>query len=491
MRLLHWNALAAAEIEDYWTLRNQLNGEPQWTVTQTSGQTLPITWNVDMDGARADVRLEAQDLVDQNIQPGNAEIKITCSWGGLYAEAITEVNLTELPNGMPIGINYNNGSDVVECQIGDTLDILPTILPSNWEIPGYTPAYIWNSGEFERFCDVVEEGDWGRKLTVREAGIYQCLVGVGIDTVMVGRWITYRVKDQDGNIPTVEPRINTQYGLEWTYFIGTDFIEGSYETGKPQSEPQLAFVYIENEDACRLQFSGNPEFTVTSDKETSGFKVEPISETSFSLNLKYIPSQATDVTYTVAVDWDDTHTEQDLLVHYVPAPSLPTGIEFGFKDPMIVQSGEKIPLNAWFKNGWLIPGYEPEVYLGGGNNIWEGIDEYTWCAATPGVYDANMSVHSANIYWVENYTLVVTKADGTMSKSDYQPFGNIMKLPAGTTVIESEAFANTTFTEIDIPAGVSIADDAFKDSSLIAIYAHDQDTIDYAVSHGMVAVVDN
>ena len=164
--VISWNWLTSADIEDYQTLRSELTGEPEWTVTQISGQPLPITWNVDMDGARADVRLEAQDLVDWDIQPGTAEIRITCTWDDQTANAVTEVNLIELSS-LPNGIDYNNGSDVVKCRIGDTLDIRPTVSPAGWEIPGYTPvAYAGNSGEFEAFCDVDIEDNSGKTVTV-------------------------------------------------------------------------------------------------------------------------------------------------------------------------------------------------------------------------------------------------------------------------------------------------------------------------------------
>ena len=56
--------------------------------------------------------------------------------------------------------------------------------------------------------------------------------------------------------------------------------------------------------------------------------------------------------------------------------------------------------------------------------------------------------------------------------------------------LKSQAFAGTKLTEVDIPAGVSISADAFDGTGLVAIYCHDQATVNYAVSHGYVAVVD-
>ena len=112
-------------------------------------------------------------------------------------------------------------------------------------------------------------------------------------------------------------------------------------------------------------------------------------------------------------------------------------------------------------------------------------------AAKPGVYDANASRTCGNVRWIENFTLIVTEADGTIKASDYRPVGTIAKVPADTTKIESQAFAGTKITEVDIPAGVEIADDAFAGSGLIAVYTHnDEDTIEWAVSHEIVAVTE-
>ena len=114
-------------------------------------------------------------------------------------------------------------------------------------------------------------------------------------------------------------------------------------------------------------------------------------------------------------------------------------------------------------------------------------------ATTPGTYQ----FEPWTIYWYSNYavyyplTLIVTESDGTLDVKDYRPFGTAAEVPSGTKKIESEAFAGTKIREVDIPAGVEIAEDAFMDSGLIAVYTHnDEDTIQWAVSHGVVAVTE-
>ena len=89
-------------------------------------------------------------------------------------------------------------------------------------------------------------------------------------------------------------------------------------------------------------------------------------------------------------------------------------------------------------------------------------------------------------------TLYVTEADGTFPASKYISNGQVIKLPDDTTRIESEAFAGAyQVREVDIPESVIfIAEDAFDDTDLFAIYAHNQYVTDWAVSHGVLALVE-
>ncbi len=488
-----WNALTRARISEslYEQLESQIGGSPVWKVTQTKGDPLPFTWDTEEENHIADVRLEAQALMDQNIQPGNYEITITCTWGDQTVSTVTSVDILNLPNGLPAGIAYNDGSDTVNCKIGDTLTVKPTIVPSDWGgIPGYKPVYMGNSGEFERFCEVISDDDSGRILQVTNAGIYQCFVGVGVDTITAGRWITYRVADEKGNIPKTLPSLSSQHGLEWKHYIGMDFEEKTIYAGKPQSETQLAWIFIDNWDECCIQYAGDPVFSVVSDEAVPQFYVEDNEGNGLSIELKSIPTVNTDVTYTVSCDWDQEHVEQKFVVHYVDtyANNLPTGIDIAFDVPMVVTVGDRIEVPAVFKNNWNIPGFEIYSWLGGGNNIWEGVtyEEHDgmwgYYANISGVYDANVTVGCANVKWMEGFTLIIKDAEGKVQTT--------WTLPAGITRIESEAFSGTKIQVADIPFGVTyIADDAFKDSGLLAVYTHgNQVTVEWAKKNGIISL---
>ena len=210
------------------------------------------------------------------------------------------------------------------------------------------------------------------------------------------------------------PQIEINCGNETTYYIGTSFEGHGIFPGMPQSNCYLASVNITNGYECRQQYGGDPVFSVTPDTSVCTLVNESFSDDGISLVLMTLPSQETDVTYTIAVDWGNSHAEETLLVHYVEAPGLPTGIEFGFETPLTVKTGDKITPTAWFTDDWSIPDYPVTSQLDTDDKAYNRDDYGDIYAATPGRYDANLTVRCANILWYEQITLIVTDENGNI-----------------------------------------------------------------------------
>ena len=496
-----WNYLASAEIADFEQIQTQVGGQPTWSVTQLTGTPIPFTWSEEQDGKAVDIRLEGQALADMNYQPQQAILQISCSWAGVTASTVTEIKFLYAPNGLPTGIDYNNGSDVVECSIGDTLMINPTIVPSTWTLPGYTSHSAFNSNEFERFCTIVNEGSWGREVTVTAPGIYKCFVGIGADTITAGRWVTYRVKDANGNVPAPDIRLFSNRGMshEMNFYLGMRFTERIIRAGEVQTEPQIDHYYMTNASELAAEYPNDTAvWKLTRLQGTAEIQLDNSYLPDTDLQLKKLPDAPEDAVWKLECDYGDTHWEADYTIHFMDSPTgLPTGIDMDFGNVLVVKSGDRLDLEnkVRFKNGWSIPGENIETMLGGDYGWMNGViqdEHFIWnLANTPGIYACNVSKSCGNIRWLEDFTLIITESDGTMNKNDYTPFGSVATLPAGVTRIESEAFAGTTLTEIDIPAGVSIANDAFSGTSLVAVYTHnDPNTIQWAVDHGYAALTD-
>ena len=309
------------------------------------------------------------------------------------------------------------------------------------------------------------------------------------------------MKDENGNLPTPEIQLSSNRGMsnEMNFYLGMRYQEYTFYTGEVQTEPQIDHFYVDNQFELETMFPNDSAvWTLTKLSGTAELRIDQYGQDSdIDLELKALPTGPEDATWKIECDYGTAHWEDTYTVHFMSSPTgLPTGIDMDFGNVLVAKSGERLGLadKVWFKNGWNIPGENIDTMIGGGNNWQDGVthdENWIWDVANnPGVYDCNVSKTCGNIRWIENFTLIVVGADGTIPASKYTPVGTVTVLPNAVKTIESEAFAGTKLTEVDIPAGVSIAADAFDDTGLVAIYAHDQDTIDYAVSNGFVAVTD-
>ena len=501
-----WNYLADEEIENYDQLQSELGGQPEWTVTQLVGDPLPYTWTTEDNGRIIDIRLEAQALADANYPSQHAAIQMTCKWGGKTASSLREITFKYPENGLPDGIQYNNGSNVVNCRVGDMLDVFPEFSPSSWSLPGYSIlTFARNSGEFERFATVtteVQEGYFvGCQLEVTTPGIYECFVGVGADTITAGRWITYRVADQNGNYPAQQPEISGYFSFtegvdldqNGTYFVSSGMPLDSDQDGILYSNSNLFTYGVDNWWQIKNEMSGIPTFTVTKKSGNISYDTRVWNDNSHVdvfLTGSTVPA-AGSAEFEVTCTLDGQNYAQLVHIDFVPLQSKPTGVETDYADLLIAKVGSHIDLNpsVRFTNNWSIGENNWSTY--GGGDFWDHVDwEYcTWSDA--GVYPLQLVARADNLSMSMTVTAVVAEADGTMDVSRYTPFGTVATVPSGLKVIDSEAFAGTKLTEVDIPAGVSIAADAFRDSELIAVYTHnDPNTISWAVNNGVVALTE-
>jgi len=281
------------------------------------------------------------------------------------------------------------------------------------------------------------------------------------------------------------------------YFIGAPAENSSAVTYRTaQSRMHLCGIGIANYQQIKDQFSEDPSFTATADDETIQFHAERMGDGSgVTLVLDEIPSSAKDVTFTTTVTWDGTQAVNELTVRFVAPESLPDEKTMVLRgDPLVVKSGEQITPERLYGKLWTLTGYSAEFQtLTAGDGIrreYLGKPGFAYYAKDPGVYPATVSVKWCNILWKETFQLIVTNEEGTINATDYTPAGTVAELPANLTMIERQAFAGTKLTEIDIPEGVtSIAADAFDGTGLIAIYAHNIATVEWAVEHGFVAVI--
>lgn len=262
--------------------------------------------------------------------------------------------------------------------------------------------------------------------------------------------------------------------------------------GEPYTLNDLFSCQMVNYYEIKDTFATDPVFDVQVKKGNVSINTDGMQYGPFGLNvfLSEIPEPG-EVEFEVTCQVNGKVYSQTIGMEFVAVDSLPTGAEIGRKTPLVFQVGESSDLSAVptsFANHWSVGAFHKTEFIAP-SSVLGASAEGKW--TVPGVYrEAKLISVDENVRMNKAVDIVVTRADGTIQRMEYTPFGTVAAAPADLTVIESQAFADTKLTEIDIPAGVSIADDAFDGTGLVAIYAHDQNTVSYAVQHGYVAVVD-
>ena len=272
--------------------------------------------------------------------------------------------------------------------------------------------------------------------------------------------------------------------------------DSNVDDGKPYGFFILLTYRIENFNLIKDQFSTLPEYEV---KLKSGnlrwVNAGPADGSYMDVYLLEIPDPQT-AEFELNCTVEGNTYSKTVRINFVELDSVPTGVEIGWPDPMIVKAGMNVDENvpAWFADNWSIERENTSSKYDGPAAMWDAMDWSSGVArwTNSGVFPMQLVAISGSVRMNRTITLYVTEADGTFPASKYISNGQVIKLPDDTTRIESEAFAGAyQVREVDIPESVIfIAEDAFDDTDLFAIYAHNQYVTDWAVSHGVLALVE-
>lgn len=484
-------------------MRAATGAEPVWSVTQTSGPQLDFTGVKDIDSYH-------QFGVVLNTYPNqemDATLLIKCNWGGKIAQKTMYFHSRCLTGktpavslGTPVVISGQEGQSI-------TLDLSDDLL-GGWKSLG--PDLEW--------WDLVEsdptlvELDWANdpgKMVVHfyKAGRSFGTLSIRMGMIFIDRLVQFEVRDANGNLPA------DSLGLEAVtpdknFYIGMNSVAapGDYPVGQASSSRLLTRLKLNNYVLYNGNFSGDPQWSVTHPQGTVNAKIDDTDPKQAVLYVDNLPAADEDDVYLVACDWGGVREEVRVTVHYkTPANGLPTGLEMDFYDYLIVRTGDILPLDerVHFANNWSIQGENPYEDAGAvlsnagdaaNDDIWTGVFvgwQNNRYADVPGIYRGRVAAFHKNVHFTEFFNLIITEADGTLPAANYPAPAGTFRLPNNTTTIESQAFAGLNMTAIDIPASVTfIADDAFQASRLCMVYCHNQYVADYAVAHGLAAMVD-
>lgn len=377
-------------------------------------------------------------------------------------------------------------------------------------VPGYDTSIYMNGGldgalrEYGRYDPqfITPDGSvWSDNQQVFAAvnpGTYdfQASLSIGMSNLVAIQHYTIRILDE--NEPEIGGYFSFTEGVDLsrtgTFYVKSGMPLDSDRDGVLYSTSNLFTFGVQNWWKIGNNYSGTPVLTVSKKSGNISYYTKlwnDGSQIDVFLTGNTVPDAGSaefEVTCALA---GKTYT-QTVRIDFVTLSTEPAGVEVGYPNPIVRKVGDQVDFTppVCFSNQWSIGGNSWSEY--GGGNFWDHVDweHGTWMDA--GVYPLQLVARADNLCMNATVDAVVTKADGTLSAGNYTPYGTVFTLPAAITVIESEAFAGTVVTEADIPAGTQIAADAFTDTGLIAVYTHDDpDTIQWAVSNGIVALTDN
>ena len=469
---------------NYDELQSAYGGKPIWTIETEDGEIIYSgSGYEDSNFGVLEYRLD-----DLPSEPCDAEFTVSCEWGNQQQTVTCVVHYKQLA-AIPTGHDY---PETVTLRVGSTLTIEPHAEPMGWSIPGQNfRTYIIDDLLLE-YADLDRSASTNTKkvYTVRKAGVCSATVLLSADTVGIGKETIFRFADSNGNVPVPKPWIISWNDMERNYWLVPGATPGAGGLGQLLSDDFLDYLYIGNESACRSELQEEPVWTVAS-SVSAYVGLRSARDGMMELYLKKMPTAAQDLTFGVTCSWGGQSTTETYTIHFMNVPDgLPTAVYIKPASWIrVVRAGTPFNYNFGFRNFNWIEGTEAWQDLSESLRDAVGWEEVP---TVPGIYEGYVETGFDNVMWREKLTIVVTESDGTMSAADYRNFGTVEHLPADLRVIDSQAFAGTKLTEIDIPEGVAyIGEYAFDGSGLIGIYTHgNQVAIDYAVANGYVAIVE-
>ncbi|MBQ8161432.1 MAG: hypothetical protein IJ083_11920 [Clostridia bacterium] len=427
---------------------------------------------------------------------------------GSYGMSVTPITLTpsQATLGTPVSVSGGNMS----MQTNETYRVQVEVDVSNSGLQYMTNERMWTDTEWDeipvwddsRFSSPDFNGPNTGVYTAKQPGTYDHYFIVSFDAgpsrgSNLGCYIPYTltVTDPSGNVPALVPELFGTYSWakQGSPSVTVDVYQDLSLTPDATlwNSSDFISIGITNRAALAAQYGGTPTWTVTASDPDLDFSYYGDEFGCFG-QLSSIP-QKKNSTITVECTWGGQPSSYTINLNVTNLPSaLPTGLG-NLPDVIRTKVGDVITIDPTpDPASFSLPGYAKQYYV----NIFDYASR-DWSSSIPTYTMAQAGVHSeliglqyGSLMITKPVTIVVTENDGTISSADYVPFGQVTILPSNLKTIESEAFAGTSLTEVDIPSGVSIADDAFDGTGLIAVYAHDQNTIDYALNHDLIPVVD-
>ena len=440
----------SGSIGNYDELRELYGCEPEWQFDYDENCDADIVFEPMDEGRWANI-----DIHHQPSQPMEADYTVRVNWGPYSVEKTLHVVFQDM--GIPQGLKLD-APDTLFLQPGQSKSYTVGYTPADWE--GYGDFRYLDIGASRDTQGLTFSTDQDSKtvtITAVDPGVYEVWIDYGFGGgISTGAVLT--------NMPIMRVIVPDGDGTLFT-LSATEIMTGDQVTAQ---------VYARGAERIRLsKVNGNGDTVHTFEQEGySGIDYDmgewwpgvfTVTAEAFYADQDAWQQVGDPIELTVT-----THGDMDFFASELPALvwAGDESIVFRFDDCGNIVGGEyEDAPDGWYKvciNDTMQPGYVVNY-----DYDWNDAGEH---AVTPDMYLDGRTLEAGHVYWfgmgawrphytpggsIEIHTAVVDP-------------GKVLRLPAGLTEIDEEAFAGTSAQAVFIPASVtSIGSRAFADSAIV------------------------
>ncbi len=398
-----------------WGLTHTL---PEWSVEQTSGDTLE--WYMDGFEDNGDTRSWQGVNIRLSCMPDHpmtATFTATCRWNGYEASFDLPVRFVE--HDLPTGFTTDSR---VELTAGVPGEVHYTIEPADWTYTDNRHFDIWLDTENTDYRCYMENG----KLyaVIDQPGTYVgwfCLRDGSVNYLY--QPVVFSVADENGNAPELVPILEDVYDVEMASSV-------TNTEGKDYwiSHSDVMFIWPNNLNTLQTVYGDDWSWTF---EKLSGpdaaVKIDTLTEYGFDLvvdNLEDMPA-GSDASFRATLRWGESSASCTINLHFVemelPDVTFPTVIEMNVNEPYYCS------VNATpgdFSSSYFL-------HFDFFDEAWQNIEFYSHddtpmdgrflLANAPGIYYGNSHIHAHNVF-LNGPNVTFKVKDGSGNLPDPVPF---------------------------------------------------------------------
>ena len=130
--ILNWDRFIDVWVKNYDTMHEAYGGDPTFTVTPESGNSV-VGYNLKIE----DFAGGKNNRVLGSVNPApssalDATFTVVCNWGPKTATRVFNFHAINPPFQIPTGLDPASLPDTIEANVGDEITIAPKIQPAGW-----------------------------------------------------------------------------------------------------------------------------------------------------------------------------------------------------------------------------------------------------------------------------------------------------------------------------------------------------------------------